>query len=312
MRLFRLLPALFAASLLLAATATMAHASVSSQTAGTYPFGIDRAVFQNDRFAVTGKATGAGASNVIVRLYRGGKVSTTSRPKVGSDGAFKANFRIGRPGALVVEVVRGAGGGAKASRAKKFTLNVLNPSSRVGPTMRFLQSRLLALRYWPTLSGRYDNRTRWAIRAYRKVNGMPRTFALNRAILDRVARGIGTLKLRYGATGRDRVEANLALQVYALIDPKGKIFHIVDTSSGRPAFPSDLGRFRFYSKVPGTLPDGMVNSVFYNGGEAVHGYPSVPNFPWSHGCLRTPITYSREIMNWLRLGDRIDVYGRAR
>jgi L,D-transpeptidase catalytic domain len=294
------------------AVPTAAHASVRAGTAGTYPFGINRAVFQNGRWAVTGTASGKGASNVIVRLYRGGKVTSTSRPKIGAKGAFKANFRIGRAGPVVVEVVRGAGGGAKASRARKFTVSVLDPSSRVGPTMRFLQSRLLALHYWPTLSGRYDARTRWAIRAYRKVNRMPRTFALNRNIIERVARGAGTLRLRYGATGRQRVEANLALQVYALIDAKGKIFHIVDTSSGRPAFPSDLGRFRFYLKRPGTLPDGMVNSVFYNGGEAVHGYASVPNYPWSHGCLRTPITYSLEIYRWLRLGDRIDVYGRAR
>jgi hypothetical protein len=303
---------IFLAFVAVAATAPAAEASVRAGTAGTYPFGSDRAVFQGNRWAVTGSASGGGASRVIVRLYRGGKVSSTARPKIDGKGAFKANFRVRSAGSVVVEVVRGSAKGAAASRAKKFTVSVLNPAARVGPTMRFLQSRLLALRYWPTLSGRYDARTRWAIRAYRKVNRMPRTFALNRAILDRVARGAGTLRLRYGATGRNRVEANLALQVYALVDGKGKIFHIVDTSSGRPAFPSDLGRFKFYMKRPGTLPDGMVNSVFYNGGEAVHGYASVPNFPWSHGCLRTPITYSWEIYNWLRLGDRIDVYGRAR
>ena len=49
-------------------------------------------------------------------------------------------------------------------------------------------------------------------------------------------------------------------------------------------------------------------TVYYNGGEALHGYSSIPPYPASHGCLRTPTTYSRQIMNWVRLGDRIDVY----
>jgi hypothetical protein len=144
--------------------------------------------------------------------------------------------------------------------------------------------------------------------AYRKVNSMPRNFALNKAIFLRVARGAGRFVPRYGATGRNRVEADLSRQVYALIDAKGKVFKTIPTSSGKPSTPSDIGRFRFWLKRPGTNAKGMVNSVFYNGGEALHGYPDVPTYPASGGCMRTPTTYSFAIMRWVKLGDRMDVY----
>ena len=117
--------------------------------------------------------------------------------------------------------------------------------------MRFLQQRLAAMGYWPGRSGGYDLRTRWAIMAYRKVNRMARNFAINRTIFERVARGAGRFVPRYGATGRNRVEAQISRQVYSLIDAKGRVYRTVPTSSGKPGFRSDIGRFRFYRKAAG-------------------------------------------------------------
>ena len=33
---------------------------------------------------------------------------------------------------------------------------------------------------------------------------------------------------------------------------------------------------------------GMFDSNFFLRGFAIHGYPSVPTYPASHGCVRTP------------------------
>jgi lipoprotein-anchoring transpeptidase ErfK/SrfK len=52
----------------------------------------------------------------------------------------------------------------------------------------------------------------------------------------------------------------------------------------------------------------MYYSVYYNRGEATHGYKSVPDYPASHGCLRNPIPDSKSIYNWINLGDDIWVY----
>jgi L,D-transpeptidase catalytic domain len=297
----------FALSAIAAPTAHAAS-SLTAGTGGTYPFGKDRAVVAGSVWRVVGTAKGVSGGNVIVRLYRSGKVVKAVRPKVRANGRYATSLRLGKTGPVTVEVVRAASAGVAASRASKFSVFVIDPGNRSGPSMRFFQRRLAAMGYWPTLSGRYDYRTRWAVMAYRKVNGMPRNFSLNRAIFLRVARGVGRFVPKYGATGRNRVEADLSRQIYVLITAKGKVYKVVPTSTGKPSTPSDIGRFRFYRKQPGVNGVGMVNSSYYNGGEALHGYPDVPPYPASGGCLRTPTTYSFAIMKWVRLGDRIDVY----
>lgn len=88
----------------------------------------------------------------------------------------------------------------------------------------------------------------------------------------------------------------------------GEVDEIYHISSGAPATPTILGKFRFYRKEPGTNSHGMVHSVYFHRGYATHGYPSVPTYPASHGCLRNPIPDSRHIYNWIDLGDPIYVY----
>jgi lipoprotein-anchoring transpeptidase ErfK/SrfK len=81
-------------------------------------------------------------------------------------------------------------------------------------------------------------------------------------------------------------------------------------SSGRPGLQTQTGTFRVYMQELGTNNDGMVNSSFFNGGDAIHGYHFVPPYPWSHGCLRVPIPDSLSIHNWLHIGTIVDVYYR--
>jgi acryloyl-coenzyme A reductase len=44
------------------------------------------------------------------------------------------------------------------------------------------------------------------------------------------------------------------------------------------------------------------------GGYAIHGYPSVPLYPASHGCIRVPIPQAAGIDRAISLGDTIYVY----
>jgi lipoprotein-anchoring transpeptidase ErfK/SrfK len=84
-----------------------------------------------------------------------------------------------------------------------------------------------------------------------------------------------------------------------------RIYHI---SSGAPATPTVLGRYRVYRKSPGTAWNGMVHSSYFVRGYAIHGYASVPTFPASHGCLRVPIPDAWSIYRWVRMGDVVRVY----
>jgi lipoprotein-anchoring transpeptidase ErfK/SrfK len=79
-------------------------------------------------------------------------------------------------------------------------------------------------------------------------------------------------------------------------------------SSGKPSTPTVRGQFRFYSKTPGTNGKGMLDSNYFIGGYAIHGYPEVPAFAASHGCIRVPNANAASIFGWIALGDRIWVY----
>jgi lipoprotein-anchoring transpeptidase ErfK/SrfK len=52
----------------------------------------------------------------------------------------------------------------------------------------------------------------------------------------------------------------------------------------------------------------MVHSAYFIGAYATHGYPSVPPFPASHGCLRVPLADALSLFRWIRIGTRVDVY----
>jgi lipoprotein-anchoring transpeptidase ErfK/SrfK len=59
---------------------------------------------------------------------------------------------------------------------------------------------------------------------------------------------------------------------------------------------------------PGLNNKEMYYSQYFIRGYAIHGYKSVPTYNASHGCLRVPIPDAVSIYNWIKLGDRIDVY----
>ena len=79
-------------------------------------------------------------------------------------------------------------------------------------------------------------------------------------------------------------------------------------SSGKPSTPTVIGRFRVYSKTPGTNAEGMVDSNYFIRGYAIHGYAEVPTYAASHGCLRVPIPDAPSIYAWVQYGTPVDVY----
>ena len=57
------------------------------------------------------------------------------------------------------------------------------------------------------------------------------------------------------------------------------------------------------------LRDGHIGFLegYFDGGIAFHGYPDVPVVAASHGCVRVPPKFAREVYNLLPLGTRVDV-----
>ena len=196
-------------------------------------------------------------------------------------------------------------GGSAASRGFSLRFPDLDPGDSGEATKTFNQL-LRKEGYYAPGGGSYSSATGRAVLAFRKVNGMPRNANATPGIFAKLAKGKGGFKLKYPGAGR-HVEVDISRQVMVLA-AKGKPQYTFHISSGAPGTPSDRGHYRFYRKDAGFNSSGMYYSVYYNRGEATHGYKSVPNYPASHGCLRNPIPNSVFIYNWIQLGYDIWVY----
>jgi hypothetical protein len=143
--------------------------------------------------------------------------------------------------------------------------------------------------------------------AYRKVNDMDRTKKAGAGLVKSVFAGKGEYHVKYPDAG-EHVEAPLDKQVLVLVGENGKPFAIYPISSGKPSTPTVTGHYQFYRQEPGVNSEGMVDSFYWYNGYAVHGYPEVPNYAASHGCLRTFIADQPRIYDSLHFGESIYVW----
>jgi len=250
---------------------------------------------------------------VSVHLYRGKKRLGTRTVEVRDDkghGGFSVSFgAVKVPGSYFVVAEHketAAQKGAKSERVRFGAVRAASGSGSNGQHVRLLQIGLRRLAFVAPLNGRHDAATGRAVLAFRKTNGMARITSANRNVMRALFAGRGGFRLKYPKAGK-HVEADLSRQVLVLAD-RGRPVRIYHTSSGTSATPTVRGTFRFYRRQPGTNSHGMVHSVYFIRGYAIHGYPSVPTHPASHGCLRVPIPNARSIYEWIELGDRIMVY----
>jgi hypothetical protein len=176
-----------------------------------------------------------------------------------------------------------------------------------GPAVLLLQDELARLRYEVPVSGRFDEATGRAVLAFRKVAGLERVESANAGVFQRLRDGAGHFHVRYPGDG-NHIEGDLSKQVLVEVGRHGRVRRIFTMSSGKPSTPTVLGRFRVYSKTPGTNSEGMVDSNYFIRGYAIHGYAEVPPYAASHGCLRIPIPNAAAVYAWVQLGYPVDVY----
>jgi L,D-transpeptidase catalytic domain len=156
-------------------------------------------------------------------------------------------------------------------------------------------------------SGRcFGGKTGRGVLAYRKVNDMSRSMRAGAGLVKKVFSGKGGYTVRHPGAG-EHVEAPLSKQV--LVFAKGdKPFAIYPISSGKSSTPTVTGHFEFIRQEPGYNSHGMYYSFYFYGGYAVHGYESVPDYPASHGCLRTFIADQPEIYHRIFFGEDIFIW----
>jgi hypothetical protein len=251
---------------------------------------------------------------VKVSFYRDGKKVSVQRkqaqPIAGGAGSFRVSYVSPRPGLLEARAVHYATAQqaqfVARSPAVRYVQVNLGPGA-AGPSVRLLQSELNVLHYAVPLSGVLDEGTDRALVAFRKVTGLARVPFAGAQVFSLLSRHIGGFPVLYKRDGR-HVEANLTKQVLAEIEPGGRVHAIYTMSSGKPSTPTVIGHFQVYSKTPGVNEKGMVDSNYFIRGYAIHGYPEVPTFAASHGCLRIPIPDAGAVFAWVQDGTAVDVY----
>ena len=248
---------------------------------------------------------------VVVRFFRNGREIHEQTEQLrsirgGAAGEFLTWFRSRSAGRVVVSAVHLATPELDTVRSEKVRVNVMRPVLG-GSITRLFQKGLARMKYAVSRTGVFDDASARAVMAYRKVNGMPRSYSASESIVRRVLAGKGAFKPKYPGDGR-HVEADISRQVLALVNRRGRVHRVYHTSTGAPATPTVIGRFRVYRKSIGTNAVGMVHSSYFIRGYAIHGYPSVPAYNASHGCLRVPIPNAWSIYEWVRMGSVVRVY----
>jgi hypothetical protein len=179
-----------------------------------------------------------------------------------------------------------------------------------GSAVQTLQVRLNALGFRTTTSaGDFDDGTWSAVLAFQKFEGLDRSGDVIPEVWQHLYQPQGWMPPSQPANV-PKVEVDLDRQVLFLLNLErpGQVV-ILNTSTGGGysyttkdgsigyAFTPE-GDFSVYRTYDGTevAPLGtLYRPMYFYGGWAVHGSPSVPAYPASHGCVRL----SNDDMDWL-------------
>jgi hypothetical protein len=252
---------------------------------------------------------------VAIHVFDNGRRTETLHVRVrkqGATGVFHVALKIGGVGRITVHAVHFRSSALPEAISNFASAWVVAPTATPGEgslAVRILQSQLAALHYVVGSSGVFDEQTQLGLVAFQKMTGLPITGVPDAAVFAALAAGDGAFPVKFPSHGR-HIEGDLTHQVLALIGAHGQVEALYDMSSGKPSTPTAPGSFRVYSKTPGVNDEGMVDSNYFNGGDAIHGYPEVPAYAASHGCLRVPILDALQIYDWVALGTPVDVFFR--
>lgn len=176
----------------------------------------------------------------------------------------------------------------------------LSPGSS-GPAVVELQKLLSAHAFYRgAIDGRYDEKTQQAVMAFHKDQWLPRSFSWQAADWQQLAAYSGP-RIPARPDEPFRVEIDIPRQVGYLVENHSvtAIFPVSSgngaTFSGRNGNPAvartPRGDFTIQRHINGlriSYLGALYKPWYFTGGYALHGSPSVPGSPASHGCVRMP------------------------
>jgi PKD repeat protein len=168
---------------------------------------------------------------------------------------------------------------------------------------------LRELHYAAPYGTTFDSRMLDAVYAFQKVHGLPRTGVADGRVWQTLANA-STPVPRYASPG-DHLEVNKGRQVLYVVRRARVVLIVPISTAGLPGTYTPVGRFAIYRKVVGFDPSPLgtlYDPMYFTGGYAIHGNPSVPPYPASHGCVRVPMWVAPHLYatNWY--GETVYVY----
>ena len=262
-----------------------------------------------DRVLVRGVVEPArDGQQVVVTLLRAGHQVDTLDVAMSARGSFRATLSVDKPGTYRAKATFEAPDlirGSARSSADATPLPHLSSGSS-GPFVRLLEKRLVELHYRlaGATDGRYDFRTADAVVAFHKVQRMARTFTVNEATWRRLA------VPRLPRAQRDwhgfHFEVDQTKQLLYTVEG-GDVTNVLHVSTGAGGTTHD-GTFRVFSKIAGFSEHRLYYPSFFDGERALHGWPEVPTYAASHGCVRIPYWNAKWVYALADYGVRVVIY----
>jgi N-acetylmuramoyl-L-alanine amidase len=251
------------------------------------------------RVVVVGRVLPARSGRLLLKFR-----SRRARVRVAADGRFRVRVpAVWGPNVTGRITVRPGRGYVPVWR--RVRLRLAYPSLRMGshgPSVLALKQRLWELRYaLPGVDAGYGYRTYEAVLALQKVNGLARTGRVGSAEWRVLWRSAPRPRVRRG----NYLEVDKSRQVLMEVR-NGKIERVVHVSTGATGN-TPVGTWHVYREVFG-WDWVLYHPMYFLRGFAIHGYPSVPPYPASHGCVRVPLWLAASLRERWGFGATVRVY----
>lgn len=189
------------------------------------------------------------------------------------------------------------------------------------PSIKALQQRLADLGYdIGPIDGFAGSRTFYTIMAFQKVEGLARTGEDSDALRAALATASPPGPIVPGGAA-NRVEIDINRQVL-LLWKGGALARVLSVSTGSgehycvdgecDTAITPTGTFRIGRKASGlevSRLGQLWDPMYFYGGIAIHGSPSIPGYPASHGCVRVPMYSSASLYDQVPSGTMVYVVG---
>jgi L,D-transpeptidase catalytic domain/Putative peptidoglycan binding domain/PKD domain len=262
---------------------------------------------RGSRYELVARVVPAAAGVLTVRVIRGGSTvldrTFDSHVRVRLDTRRAATYRI-----RVATIP--SGGYERVVRV--LTAHVALPHLSFGSSgaaVAQLGSQLRQLHYAAPVTTTFDSRLLDAVYAFEKVQGLPRTGIADAQFWQRLASPYMP-RPRY-AMPAEHLEVNKPTQVLYVVRRSAVAMIVPVSTAGLPGKFTPDGRFSIIRKVTGFDPSPLgtlFDPMYFVGGYAIHGNPSVPPYPASHGCVRVPMWIAPYLYATNPYGETVYVY----